>query len=83
MEQAMLELTDVHAAYGKANILNGLSLTVAGGQVVALLGRNGAGKSTTMKTVMGLVPARAGNIRFDGRDITGMATHLIARLGLG
>ena len=79
----MLELTDVHAAYGKANILNGLSLTVAGGQVVALLGRNGAGKSTTMKTVMGLVPARAGNIRFDGRDITGMATHLIARLGLG
>jgi branched-chain amino acid transport system ATP-binding protein len=83
MEQAMLELTEVHAAYGKANILNGLSLTVAGGQVVALLGRNGAGKSTTMKTVMGLVPARAGNIRFDGRDITGMATHLIARLGLG
>ncbi len=79
----MLELTEVHAAYGKANILNGLSLTVAGGQVVALLGRNGAGKSTTMKTVMGLVPARAGNIRFDGRDITGMATHLIARLGLG
>ncbi len=79
----MLELSDVHAAYGKARILNGLSLAVAGGQVVALLGRNGAGKSTTMKTVMGLVAARGGRIRFDGHDITGMSTHLIARAGLG
>ena len=79
----MLELKDVRAAYGKATILNGMSMSVASGQVVALLGRNGAGKSTTMKTVMGLVPAKAGTIHFGGKDITSLSTHLIARLGLG
>lgn len=81
--QTMLEIKDVRAGYGKANILNGMSLSVNAGQVVALLGRNGAGKSTTMKTIMGLLPCRAGSIAFNGNAITKLSTHLIARLGVG
>jgi branched-chain amino acid transport system ATP-binding protein len=79
----MLEVRDLDASYGRAQILAGVALDVAPGEVVALLGRNGAGKSTTLKTILGLVPATRGRIVFDGADIAGVAPYRIARLGLG
>ena len=79
----MLELTEINSFYGKAHVLRDLSLTVAGGQVVALLGRNGAGKTTTLKSIMQLVVPRAGRVRFEGADITGWPAHRVARAGLG
>ncbi len=79
----MLEMDSVDAHYGRAHILHAMSLKVNEGEVVALLGRNGAGKSTTMKTIMGLVPATAGTIRFRDQEITSQAPHRICRLGLG
>jgi branched-chain amino acid transport system ATP-binding protein len=79
----MLELDKVDSHYGRAQILNGVSLAVDAGEVVALLGRNGAGKSTTMKTVMGLVPATAGSIRFLDKAIEKWSSHRIAKAGLG
>ncbi len=78
-----LELRDLDASYGRAQILSGVSLDVAAGEVVALLGRNGAGKSTTLKAILGLVPPTRGRIVFDGADIVGLAPYRIARLGLG
>ena len=79
----MLEVSDIHSFYGGAHILHGLSLTVAEGEVVALLGRNGAGKSTTMKSIMGLVRPRSGEVRFHGQAITRKPPYIAARLGLG
>ena len=79
----MLAVDDLHAYYGRAHILQGLSLVAEAGEVVALLGRNGAGKSTTLKAVMGLVPPARGEVRFAGRRIDGLPPHRIARLGLG
>ncbi|MBS0548113.1 MAG: ABC transporter ATP-binding protein [Proteobacteria bacterium] len=79
----MLAVTDLHAFYGRAHILHGVSLAASGGEVVALLGRNGAGKSTAMKAIMGLVPPAQGEVTFDGRRIERLAPHRIARLGLG
>jgi branched-chain amino acid transport system ATP-binding protein len=83
MAEAMLEVEGLHAGYGPAEILFGVSLTLARGEVAALMGRNGAGKSTTLKAIMGLIPPRAGRVRFMGRDIAGLAAFRIARLGLG
>lgn len=80
---AMLEVAGLSAWYGAAQILFGLALEVGRGEVVALMGRNGAGKSTTLKTIMGLVDRRHGTVRFNGRDISRLAPHRIARLGLG
>lgn len=79
----MLEVDRIDAFYGRAHILRGLSFAVGEGEVVALLGRNGAGKSATMKAVMGLVPPAAGLVRFRSRAITGDRPHRIARLGIG
>ena len=79
----MLRVTDIHTYYGLAHVLQGVSLTVEDGQIVALLGRNGAGKSTTLKSIMGLTPPRRGSIVFDGQDLVGLPTHLIARKGIG
>jgi branched-chain amino acid transport system ATP-binding protein len=79
----MLAVQGLHTYYGRAHILADVALTVAKGEVVVLLGRNGAGKSTTMKSIMGLVPARAGMIRFLDQDITGKESHAIAQMGLG
>jgi len=78
----MLDLQDVHTYYGKSHVLHGVSLEVSAGEVVGLLGRNGVGKSTTLKTVMGLVRPAAGHVRFEGRDLTGLAPHHVARLGI-
>ena len=79
----MLAVENLHAGYGAARILHGVSLSVAPGEVLVLLGRNGAGKSTVMKTLIGLVRPTAGRIRLAGQDIAGWETHRIARAGLG
>jgi len=78
----MLEVEGLHAYYGKSHILQGVCLTVGAGEIVSLLGRNGAGRSTTIKTIMGEVRA-VGSIRFKGERIDGRKPHEIARLGLG
>ena len=78
----MLSLTDVHAHYGKSHVLHGVSIDVAAGEVVGLLGRNGVGKSTTLKSIMGLVPPSSGKILFEGRDLAGLPPHRLARLGI-
>lgn len=80
--RGLLALDAVDAYYDRSHVLQSLSMEVESGAVVALLGRNGAGKSTTLKTVMGIVPARNGRIRFDGTDITELATHRVASLGI-
>ena len=80
---AILEIEGLTAAYGQAQILFDVSLELARGEIVALMGRNGAGKSTTLKAIMGLVPARAQTLRFAGHDIRHLPTYRVARLGLG
>jgi branched-chain amino acid transport system ATP-binding protein len=80
---ALLALDGVHGAYGASRVLHGVSLEARAGEVVSLLGRNGAGKSTTLKAIMSLVAITSGAVRFDGRDITRAATHEISRLGVG
>jgi branched-chain amino acid transport system ATP-binding protein len=79
----MLEARDLSAGYGRAQILFGLDLAIDRGEVVALLGRNGAGKSTTLKALMGLIETRSGEVRFEGARIDRRAPHEVARLGLG
>ena len=79
----MLEVKNINSFYGKAHVLRDLSFDVPHGEVVALLGRNGAGKSTTMKSVMQMVRTASGSITFQGQEISGLATHKIAKLGLG
>ncbi len=79
----MLEGIDLDAYYGLSHILFGVCLRAARGEVVALLGRNGAGKSTTLKAIMGLVPPAAGRVIFRGEDITGKPPHVICRKGIG
>lgn len=81
--EPLLDIDRLDARYGRAQILRGVGLTVGHGEVLALMGRNGAGKSTTMKAVMGLVPPAGGTIRFDGRRIDGLEAFEIARLGIG
>ncbi len=79
----MLAVRDLHAFYGRAHILHGLSLEANAGEVVALLGRNGAGKSTAMKAIIGLVPPARGEVSFAGTRIDRLPPYRIARLGLG
>ena len=79
----MLEVEGLHAHYAKSHILHGVSFTVDAGEIVCLLGRNGVGKSTTLKSLMGLIKPSAGSVSFKGRDITGLPAHRVARLGLG
>ena len=79
----MLEVSGLNAFYGKAQMLFDVSLEVARGEVVALMGRNGAGKSTTIKSIMGLLPRKRGQVRFMGEDIASLAPYQIARRGLG
>jgi branched-chain amino acid transport system ATP-binding protein len=79
----MLELADVHTYYGDSYVLQGVSLEVKDGSVVALLGRNGMGKTTTIRTVMGFTPLRRGKITFRGQDISNQPSHVIAQKGIG
>jgi len=78
-----LEIRGLHAWYGESHILHGVDLTVQPGEVVTLLGRNGAGRTTTMRAIMGLTGARKGSIKVDGVETVGRATHRIAQLGVG
>jgi branched-chain amino acid transport system ATP-binding protein len=79
----LLKVADIHTYYGKSHILHGISLEVGPGEVVGLLGRNGVGKSTTLKAIAGLVPPSAGEVTFDGRAIAGLRPYRMARLGIG
>jgi branched-chain amino acid transport system ATP-binding protein len=79
----VLELTQVHAAYGPSRVLHGVTLTAGAGEVVSLLGRNGAGKSSTLKAIMGLMDVTGGEIRLNDRALRGLPTHEISRLGVG
>ena len=78
----MLTLDNVHTYYGKSHILHGVSIEVRAGEVVGLLGRNGVGKSTTLKTIAGLVRPAQGRIVFEGKDIAGMAPHHLPKIGI-
>jgi branched-chain amino acid transport system ATP-binding protein len=80
---AILTVEALHAHYGLSHVLFGVSLEAAAGEVVALLGRNGAGKSTTLRSIMGLLTPRAGRVLFRGRDVTGWPPHRVCRLGVG
>jgi branched-chain amino acid transport system ATP-binding protein len=79
----MLELVDVHTYYGQSHILNGVSLEVADGSVVGLLGRNGMGKTTTIHSIIGLAPPRHGEVRYKGKNIAGRTPYSIAKMGIG
>jgi branched-chain amino acid transport system ATP-binding protein len=78
----LLELSDVHVHYGKVEALKGVSLTVDEGEIVTIIGGNGAGKSTTLKAISGLRHVTSGGIRFEGRDIVGTAPHQLVRMGI-
>jgi len=79
----VLVATDIHAGYGHSRVLHGMSLHIDAGEFVTLLGRNGMGKSTTVKCLLGLLPLQSGALHFDGRDLTGSPSHRIARAGIG
>ncbi|MDA1216324.1 MAG: ABC transporter ATP-binding protein [Chloroflexi bacterium] len=79
----MLEVTSINTYYGLSHVLFDVSLDVAEGEVVFVLGRNGVGKTTTLRSIMGLTPPRSGKITFKGKDIAGMPPHKLAQLGLG
>jgi branched-chain amino acid transport system ATP-binding protein len=79
----LIAVDAIHTFYGKSHILHGVSLEVRAGEVVGLLGRNGVGKSTTLKTIMGLVHPTEGEVRLEGRPITRLAAYRLARLGIG
>jgi branched-chain amino acid transport system ATP-binding protein len=83
MAPSILDVADIHTAYGLSRVLFGVSLQVAAGECVCLLGRNGVGKSTTMRSIMGLTPPHAGRVTWKGRDVTGWSPHRIARAGIG
>jgi branched-chain amino acid transport system ATP-binding protein len=80
--QPLISVEGLHTYYGKSHILDGVSLHVGPGEVVGLLGRNGVGKSTTLKTIMGLVNPSAGKVTLNGTTINGLPAHKLARLGI-
>ena len=83
MGTSALEIKDLNAWYGESHVLHGINLSVNKGEVVCLLGRNGAGRTTTLRSVLGLVSSRTGSIKVNGLDVLGMPTHEVARLGIG
>jgi len=80
--EPLIVVEGVHTYYGKSHILNGVSLAVGRGEVVALVGRNGVGKSTTLKTIMGIVDASQGRVLYQGQPISGLPSHKLARIGI-
>ena len=82
-DDPLLELSNVETCYGLSQVLFGMSLAIAPGEMVTLMGRNGMGKTTTVRSIMGLTRAMAGSIRFGGRDIRGLAAYQVAKLGIG
>ena len=83
MAEPVLALDGIETCYGLSQVLFGVSLAIAPGEMVTLMGRNGMGKTTTVRSIMGLTPAAAGNIRFNGVQIHGLPAYRIAKLGLG
>jgi branched-chain amino acid transport system ATP-binding protein len=83
MTHAVLEIENLHAWYGESHVLHGVNLTVRAGQVVTLLGRNGAGRTTTLRAIMGLTGRREGSIRVNGQETIGLPTYRIAHCGIG
>src|ERR671934_1600232 len=83
MAENLLELGNVEACYGLSQVLFGMSLVIAPGEMVTLMGRNGMGKTTTVRSVMGLTPAATGSIRFAAQEIRGLPAYRIAKLGIG
>jgi branched-chain amino acid transport system ATP-binding protein len=79
----LLRVTDLHAFYSESHILHGVDLTIGKGEVVTLLGRNGSGRSTTLRSILGLVPRRTGSVMLNGRETIRMPPHRIVRLGVG
>lgn len=79
----MLEVRGIHTYYGSSHVLFGLSLRVARGEIVGILGRNGVGKTTILRSIIGLTPPRQGTIEFDGHDVTGKSPYLLTRSGIG
>ena len=79
----MLEVTGLETAYGESQVLFGMQLEIRAGEVVTLMGRNGMGKTTTVRSIMGLTSARAGSIRFEGRELRGLPSYRVAQAGLG
>jgi branched-chain amino acid transport system ATP-binding protein len=82
-DASLLEVADVETCYGLSQVLFGMSLAIAPGEMVTLMGRNGMGKTTTVRSIMGLTPATRGSIRFSGREIRGLPAHQVAKLGIG
>src|SRR2546422_5159294 len=82
MPETLLEVRDLHAWYGESHILHGVDIEIRAGEMVTLLGRNGAGKTTTLKSIMGIVRERRGSVRLEGRELIGLSSNRIARLGL-
>ena len=83
MSETLLDVRDLHAFYGESHILHGVNFSVKKGEVVTLLGRNGAGRTTTLKSILGLVGKRTGTITVNGNNIVTWPTHKIAHLGIG
>ena len=83
MSDAMLTVSNLHAYYGESHILHGVDLELRRGELITLLGRNGAGRTTTLKAMLGLTGKRTGSVKIDGREAISLSTHRIARLGLG
>ena len=79
----ILRISDLHAFYGESHVLHGVDMTVNRGELVTLLGRNGSGRTTTLKAIMGLVGKRSGSIMVNGREVIGMPPHKVAHLGVG
>src|SRR6202047_4724696 len=79
----LLEVEEIETCYGLSQVLFGMSLSIRSGEMVALMGRNGMGKTTTIRSIMGLTPARAGTIRFAGQDVRKLPSFRIAQLGIG
>ena len=82
-EIPLLEVSTIETCYGLSQVLFGMSLVIEPGEMVTLMGRNGMGKTTTVRSIMGLTPAIAGGIRFDGREIRGLPSYRVAKLGIG
>ena len=83
MAKHLLDVSAIETSYGLSQVLHGVSLAIAPGEMVTLMGRNGMGKTTTVRSIMGLTPAMAGSIRFDGEDITALPSYRVAQLGIG
>lgn len=80
---AQLEVEGIHTSYGLSQVLFGVTMNLEAGQIVAMIGRNGVGKTTTMRSIIGLTPPSKGRVSFEGKDITGWPAHKVARLGIG